>query len=93
MATLYGKAGIRCTAIAPGVIATPALTANVPAEQIAVFERAHLTSYLGAPEDIASMVAYLSSDEARYVTGQVINVDGGCLSHHPTYNEFIQAGG
>jgi NAD(P)-dependent dehydrogenase (short-subunit alcohol dehydrogenase family) len=83
VATQYGKRGIRCNAIAPGVIATPALAANVPPELIAVYERSHLTPRLGTPEDIASMVVFLASDEAAFITGQVLSVDGGLLAHHP----------
>ncbi len=88
VATQYGKRGIRCNAIAPGVIATPALAANVPPELIAVYERSHLTPRLGTPEDIAVMVVFLASDEAAFVTGQVLSVDGGLLAHHPAVAEM-----
>jgi NAD(P)-dependent dehydrogenase (short-subunit alcohol dehydrogenase family) len=88
VATQYGKRGIRCNSIAPGVIATPALAANVPREQIAIYEESHLTPRLGSPEDIAAMVLFLASDAARFVTGQTLCVDGGLLAHHPTYAGF-----
>jgi len=88
VATQYGKRGIRCNAIAPGVVATPALSANVPAEQIAVYERSHLTPRLGLPEDIAAAVVFLASDDSAFITGQTLCVDGGLLCHHPTYAEF-----
>lgn len=88
VATQYGKRGIRCNAIAPGVIHTPALEANVAAEQIALYEGNHLTPRLGRPEDIAGMVVFLASDDGAFVTGQVLSVDGGLLAHHPTYAEF-----
>jgi hypothetical protein len=42
-----------------------------------------LTPHLGEPYDIANMVAFLASDRARYVTGQVIQVDGGILDYVP----------
>jgi NAD(P)-dependent dehydrogenase (short-subunit alcohol dehydrogenase family) len=90
VATQNGKRGIRCNAIAPGVIATPALAANVPPELIAVYERSHLTPRLGTPEDIASMVVFLASDEAAFITGQVLSVDGGLLAHHPAVAEMRQ---
>jgi NAD(P)-dependent dehydrogenase (short-subunit alcohol dehydrogenase family) len=83
VATQYGKRGIRCNAIAPGVIATPALAANVPREQMAVYERTQLTSRLGVPEDIAAAVVFLASDDGAFVTGQTLRVDGGLLVHHP----------
>ncbi len=88
VATQYGKRGIRCNSIAPGVIETPALAANVPPEQIAIFEGNHLTPRLGRPEDIAAAAVFLASDDAAFITGQVLCVDGGLLAHHPTFAEF-----
>ena len=88
VATQYGKRGIRCNSIAPGVIATPALEANVPSEQLEIYLRSHLTPRLGRPEDIAAAVVYLVSDDAAYVTGQTISVDGGLLAHHPAVGEL-----
>ena len=90
VATQYGKRGIRCNSIAPGVIATPALAANVPPQQIAAYERSHLTPRLGRPEDIAKAVVFLASDDAAFITGQVISVDGGLLAHHPSYSDFLR---
>jgi NAD(P)-dependent dehydrogenase (short-subunit alcohol dehydrogenase family) len=92
VATQYGKQGIRCNAIAPGVIFTPALEANVPQEQIELYKGNHLTPRLGTPEDIAGMVVFLASDDGAYVTGQVLSVDGGLLAHHPTFAEFSKLG-
>jgi NAD(P)-dependent dehydrogenase (short-subunit alcohol dehydrogenase family) len=88
VATQYGKRGIRCNSIAPGVIATPALEANVPREAIAVYERSHLTPRLGRPEDVAAAVVFLASDAAAFITGQTLCVDGGLLAHHPTVAEL-----
>jgi NAD(P)-dependent dehydrogenase (short-subunit alcohol dehydrogenase family) len=92
VATQYGKRGVRCNAIAPGVIETPALRQNVPPEQIALFERHHLTPRLGTPEDVAAAVVFLASDDAAFITGQVISVDGGLLAHHPTLAEMRALG-
>ncbi|MHB1139124.1 MAG: SDR family NAD(P)-dependent oxidoreductase [Microthrixaceae bacterium] len=89
VATLYGKQNIRCNAVAPGVVKTPALVANVPADQIAMFERNHLTPDMGEPQHIAEVVAFLLSDDAAYVTGQVVNVDGGLTAHTPLYADLI----
>lgn len=85
VATQYGKRGIRCNAIAPGVIATPALEKNVAPELIAIFEQSHLTPRLGNPEDVAALVVFLASDAAAFITGQILCVDGGLLAHHPTF--------
>jgi NAD(P)-dependent dehydrogenase (short-subunit alcohol dehydrogenase family) len=80
VATGYGKAGVRCNAIAPGIVATPALDA-VPEVQKSALEDAHLTPSLGRPEDIANAVVFLASDESAFITGQVIRVDGGLAAH------------
>ena len=88
VAAQYGKQGVRSNAIAPGVISTPALAANVPADQIEVYAENTLTTRLGRPEDIAAAVVFLASDAAAFITGQVISVDGGLLAHHPTMAEL-----
>lgn len=88
VATQYGKQGIRCNAIAPGVIATAALAANVPAEQIAIYEANTLAPRLGRPEDIAAAVVFLASPAAEFITGQILSVDGGLLAHHPAVSEI-----
>ena len=85
VATQYGKRGIRCNAIAPGVIATPALEKNVPRELLSIYEQSHLTPRLGSPEDVAALVVFLASDAAGFITGQILCVDGGLMAHHPTF--------
>jgi NAD(P)-dependent dehydrogenase (short-subunit alcohol dehydrogenase family) len=85
VATAFGRHNIRCNAVAPALIATPAADAFVPAALKAVHEASFLTPYVGRPEDVAHAVAFLASDEARFITGQVVRVDGGTLSHLPTY--------
>ncbi|MBK7948862.1 MAG: SDR family oxidoreductase [Deltaproteobacteria bacterium] len=82
VAVQYGKQGIRCNAVAPGVIATPALEANVPKAAVEVYVENTLTPRLGRPEDIAAVVVFLASDAASFVTGQILSVDGGLLAHH-----------
>jgi NAD(P)-dependent dehydrogenase (short-subunit alcohol dehydrogenase family) len=80
VATGYGKAGVRCNAIAPGIVLTDAVSA-VPADQRAALEEAHLTPSLGTPADIANAVVFLASDDAAFITGQVLDVDGGLTAH------------
>jgi NAD(P)-dependent dehydrogenase (short-subunit alcohol dehydrogenase family) len=87
VATQYGKRGIRCNAIAPGVVLTPSVEANIPHEQVEMYLRSHLTPRLGSPEDIAAVVVFLASEASAFVTGQTLSVDGGLLAHHPIYNE------
>ncbi len=70
--------GILVNAVAPGYIATDMTTEHLA--DPAVYRRAldrHPLGRLGKPEDVAGAVAYLCSDEAAFVTGQVINVSGG----------------
>ncbi|MGF6640469.1 SDR family oxidoreductase [Paraburkholderia sp. MM6662-R1] len=91
VAAQHGKEGIRCNAIAPGLIVTPVTQAYYSGETGEMMLSHHLTPRLGQPEDIAHAVVYLASDEAAFVTGQVFNVDGGLLSHQPYYADEIRA--
>lgn len=69
---------ITVNAIAPGFITTD-MTANLSeADQQRILELIPLNSY-GTPEDVAAVASFLASEEARYVTGQVIQVDGGMV--------------
>lgn len=71
-----GSRGITCNAVAPGLVPTD-LTASLSDELIqAALERTPL-GRIGTGEDMASAVAFLASDEAGFVTGQVLAVDGG----------------
>lgn len=83
VATQYGREQIRCNAIAPGAVMTPALADNLPAEEIEGIRTHNALPYLGEPEDVANLMLFLASPESRYITGQVITIDGGMTSHHP----------
>ena len=69
---------ILCNAVAPGFIATD-MTAALGPEQTRALESQIPLARLGRPEDIASAVAFLASDHAAYITGQVLVVDGGMV--------------
>lgn len=84
VATHFGKQGIRCNAVAPALIMTPTVEAVIPTDLRAIHEDGCLTPYLGLPDDVATAVAFLASDEARYITGHCLPVDGGTLAHLPT---------
>jgi NAD(P)-dependent dehydrogenase (short-subunit alcohol dehydrogenase family) len=92
VATAFGKQGVRCNAVSPANIASPSMRANVPAEVVAVFEQNCLTPRMGEPQDVANVVLFLASDESTFVTGQVIRVDGGSLSHHPALAQMQALG-
>lgn len=76
VAAQYGKQGVTCNAISPGMVPTAASRENQP-ELIRMVERHHMTPELGYPDDIAAMVALLASGDGRFVSGQIIRVDGG----------------
>ncbi len=88
VAAQFGKQGIRCNAVAPGLVLTANTTRDLPDDVKALYVRNSMTPYVGQPEDIARMVAFLASDEARYVTGQIIRVDGGLSSTLPIVADF-----
>lgn len=81
VATAFGKDGIRCNAVSPAHIASPSLARVVPAEVQAMLLAECLTPRLGTPQDVANLVLFLASDESAFITGQVLRVDGGALSH------------
>jgi NAD(P)-dependent dehydrogenase (short-subunit alcohol dehydrogenase family) len=78
-ASLEGKAkGIRVNAILPGAVNTPMLweNPNVKSGQEKIQE-----NDVGKPEDIAAVIAFLASDDAAFVQGAAVRVDGGRLDH------------
>ena len=84
IATQMGKKNIRCTAVAPGLILTPTALDNLNEDVRNIFLGQCATPYLGEPEDVAATIAFLASNDARYITGQTIVVDGGLTVHNPT---------
>jgi len=68
---------IRVNVVCPGFIMTPMQEAEYTPEMIARYEAKVPLGRLGAPEDIASMFAFLASDDATYITGATFVVDGG----------------
>lgn len=93
VATQYGKRGIRCNAILPGLIMTPAVAVGMSQPVVDMILDHHMTPEAGQPEDIAAMVAFLACDESRYVTGQLLRVDGGITNHAPTYADIRRMSG
>ncbi len=82
MACDHGQEGIRVNAICPGYIDTPMLQQFFPAdvpdhEARREAERVHPLRTIGTPTDMANLVFWLASDEARYATGQLWVLDGG----------------
>lgn len=81
IATSYGAQNIRCNLVSPGLVLTEMVRASLPPEAYAAVLADNLVPYVGEPEDIAEVTCFLASPAARYVTGQVIAVDGGRHVH------------
>lgn len=83
VATQYGRRGIRCNAVSPGIVVTDIVDAAVPQSVKDMWLRHTLTRRLGTPDDIAGLVTFLASDAGAYITGQTIVIDGGQTVHQP----------
>ena len=73
-----GKDGIRVNAVAPGFIQTN-MTAGMPEKVVEMMGEKVPLKRWGQPEDVANAYTFLASDEASYITGAVLNVDGGVV--------------
>jgi 3-oxoacyl-[acyl-carrier protein] reductase len=74
----FASRGITCNAVAPGYIGTD-MTGVLPDKVKDAIMCTIPLKRLGCPEDVANVVAFLASEEASYITGQVLNVDGGMV--------------
>lgn len=77
-ATQYGHAGVRVNAVFPGVIETP-MTQTLQSSQEVLKQLIAMTPLqrLGKPEDVAKAILFLASDDAAYITGAELTIDGG----------------
>jgi NAD(P)-dependent dehydrogenase (short-subunit alcohol dehydrogenase family) len=91
IAVRYGKHGVRCNAIAPGSIATPAWRERVEKEPD-VLERLvkwYPLRRVGTPDDVANAALFLASEEASWITGTVLRVDGGLLAGNEVFTDEL----
>lgn len=78
MAKELGKNGVRVNAVAPGFIGTP-MVRKMPEKVIEMMEGKAPLKRLGEPAEIAAAYAFLASDDAKFITGTCLNVDGGLV--------------
>ena len=77
LARQVGRDGITVNAIAPGIIDTDFVRGNLDPATIETLRQALPIGRLGRPEEVASVVAFLVSDDASYVTGATLDINGG----------------
>jgi NAD(P)-dependent dehydrogenase (short-subunit alcohol dehydrogenase family) len=79
LAIEFGRRGLRSNCVCPGGVDTPLLRSyDVPGGiDPAMLSRMQFLPTLGKPEEVAGLIAYLASDEARYVNGAAVSIDGG----------------
>lgn len=88
----YGPVGVRCNAVRPGFIATE-LMEGIPRDGDVYRSYVENTPLggVGAPEDVAELVRFLIGPESRWITGQVIDIDGGhSLRRGPDFSSFVE---
>jgi len=73
----YTSQGVRTNAVGPGFIDTPLVRSSLSAEALADLEQKHASQRLGTDEEVASLVLFLLSDEASFISGSYHLVDGG----------------
>jgi NAD(P)-dependent dehydrogenase (short-subunit alcohol dehydrogenase family) len=76
--------GIRVNVVAPAVVETPIYAAFIKPEEIHTtlqgFNAFHPIGRIGTPENVAAVIVFLLSDEASWVTGAILNIDGGVMA-------------
>jgi NAD(P)-dependent dehydrogenase (short-subunit alcohol dehydrogenase family) len=77
IAKIYSKKGITCNAVAPGLVSTDMIQNEIKTEAGKKKVKDIPVGRIATPEEIASVVLFLASDAASYITGQTINVNGG----------------
>jgi len=92
VASQYGARGIRCNAVAPGLVLTPALKHHYTTpEPLEPSQALYPMPRLCAPEDVANAVLFLASQEAAYINGTTLMVDGGATVYMPSA-QFARGG-
>jgi NAD(P)-dependent dehydrogenase (short-subunit alcohol dehydrogenase family) len=91
VAATYGSKGVRCNAICPGMTRTqPGMRADDPG--LAPMLRSTPVGRMAEPEEVAELVVFLASPASAFLTGQVIEIDGGMLTQMPYLAEYAALG-
>jgi NAD(P)-dependent dehydrogenase (short-subunit alcohol dehydrogenase family) len=83
VAANFATANVRVNAIAPGFVATERVLAIAGPDATQAFAEERGVPQMGKPDDIANACVYLASDESRFLTGQILSVDGGLSTLRP----------
>lgn len=92
IATSFGRHGIRCNTVSPGHIETANTRAAVSPEMGEQIVSHNLVPRAGRAEDLAHAVLWLVSEDAAFVTGQLLSIDGGQMAHLPHYAYLVASG-
>lgn len=86
-----GQYQIRCNAVLPGMTATDAVKDNLSDQFRSIFLKQTPLQRMAEPEEIAAAVAYFASDDAAFVTGQILSVSGGFGLGTPVYGDLMNS--
>lgn len=90
IATQYAHSNIRCNAILPGLVATDGALDNMSNAFLSTFLKHVPLNRIAKPEDIANLAVFLASEQASFITGELIPVAGGFGLPTPIYGDVIQ---
>ena len=97
VANMHGARGIRCNAVAPGLMLTDLAMERLSARQLKGFRAERLLDDAARPEDVANLVVFLASDLASCITGQTYVIDAGTMAKRPRaamrmWEDMLQTG-